>query len=173
MVLFLLISKKFFNPKNIVYIPATFLFISLTFPFFSKVLLQTRLNFPQNISQRIELSFGAGSMISQKFLLGEGLNTFVINEPRIKYLGSYLWTLQPVHNIFLLVFSETGIFGLLFVYILLVKSNKKALLLNHKVFYLALVFILTTGLVDHYWFTLQQNMFLLAFVFGNSFRVES
>jgi len=112
-------------------------------------------------------------MISQKFLLGEGLITFVVNEPRIKHMGAYLWNLQPVHNIFLLIFSETGIIGLSFVYFLLVKANQKALLLNDKALYLVIVFVLTTGLLDHYWFTLQQNMLLLTFVFSNSFGAES
>ncbi|MCX6705356.1 MAG: O-antigen ligase family protein, partial [Candidatus Woesebacteria bacterium] len=172
-ILFLLIRNKLLKPKNIIYIPTAFLLISLALPLVSKVLLKYRLDFPQNISQRIELSFGAGSLISQKFLVGTGLNTFIINEPRIKYLGSYLWTLQPVHNVFLLVFSETGIFGLLLTYYLLIRSFQKAILLNNKTFYLALAFILVTGLVDHYWFTLQQNLFLFAFVLGNSFREKS
>jgi O-antigen ligase len=136
-------------------------------------LVQKGFSFPQNISQRIELSFGAASMISHKFLLGEGLNTFVINESRINYFGRYLWTLQPVHNIFLLIFSETGVIGLLYFYFLLNRFTRKALLSNGKLFCFVLVFVMLTGLVDHYWFTLQQNMFFLTFVLGNSFGEES
>ncbi len=171
-VLLILIRAKLSNAKYISYIPGALLLISLVFPLVSRALLQNRLSFPQNIRQRIELSSLAGSMISQKFLLGEGLNTFVVNAPRIKFMGSYLWNLQPVHNVFLLIFSETGILGLLFAYLLLVKLSKKALLSDNKMFYLALVFILVTGLVDHYWFTLQQNTLLLATIFGISFREE-
>jgi O-Antigen ligase len=169
-VMFILERKKIINIKNIVIIPAAFLIISLIIPFFSKIVIQNKFEFPQNINQRLELSVGAGRLISQNFFLGEGLNTFVISESRMGNLGFYLWTLQPVHNIFLLIFSETGIFGLLLIYLLLVKSTQESILLNNKAYYLALVFILTTGLFDHYWFTLQQNMFLFALVLGNSFR---
>jgi O-antigen ligase len=171
-VLFLLINKKFFNTKKIIFFPAAFLLISLALPFASNIALKTRPNLPENISQRFDLSSAAGSMISAKFLLGEGLNTFVINEPKINYLGTYLWTLQPVHNIFLLIFSETGIVGLSFFYFLLIKLTKKSLLFSDTAFYLSLVFILTSGLFDHYWFTLQQNMFLAVFVLANSLREE-
>lgn len=172
-VMFILERKKIINIKNIVIIPATFLIISLIIPFFSKIVIQNKFEFPQNINQRLELSIGAGRLISQKYFLGEGLNTFVISESRIGNLGFYLWTLQPVHNIFLLIFSETGMFGLLFIYLLIVRSFQKTLLSNNIAVLLSLVFILTTGLLDHYWFTLQQNMFLFALVLGNSFREKS
>jgi O-antigen ligase len=172
-ILYLLIRRKIFKNGTLVFIPLAFLLISLILPFVSTIVFNNKINLPQNISQRLDLSSIAGSMISQKFLLGEGLNTFVVNEPRIKHMGAYLWNLQPVHNIFLLIFSETGIIGLSFVYFLLVKANQKALLLNEKALYLVIVFVLTTGLLDHYWFTLQQNMLFLAFVFGNSFGAES
>ena len=171
-VFFLIIRNNFFDRKNIIYIPAAFLLISLTLPFFSKVVIQSRLNFPQNINERIELSLGAGRMISQKFLLGTGLNTFVINETRTKYMSSYIWILQPVHNIFLLIFSEIGIFGLMLFYFILIRATQKAIVLNDKAFYLILLFVLVTGFIDHYWFTLQQNLLLLALVFGNSLRAE-
>ena len=169
---YVLLHKKFINIKNLVFFPTAFILISLTQPFISNFVLNNIPNLPQSISQRFDLSSVAGNMISDKFLLGEGLNTFVINEPRIKYLGTYLWTLQSVHNIFLLIFSETGIVGLSFFYFVLIKLIKKALSLNDTAFYLSLVFILTSGLFDHYWFTLQQNMFFAVFVLANSFRAE-
>ena len=170
--LFLLVNKKFFNAKKVIFFPAAFLLISLALPFVSNIVLNSKPNLPENVSQRLDLSSAAGSMISTKFLLGEGLNTFVVNEPKIKYLGTYLWTLQPVHNIFLLIFSETGIAGISFFYFLLIKLTKRSLLFSGTTFYLSLFFILTSGLFDHYWFTLQQNMFLAAFVLANSFRVK-
>jgi len=170
--LFLLVNKKFFNAKKVIFFPTAFLLISLALPFVSNIVLNSKPNLPENVSQRLDLSSAAGSMISTKFLLGEGLNTFVVNEPKIKYLGNYLWTLQPVHNIFLLVFSETGIAGISFFYFLLIKLTKRSLLFSGTTFYLSLFFILTSGLFDHYWFTLQQNMFLAAFVLANSFRVK-
>ncbi len=172
-ILYMLIRRKYFRTGALVFIPSVFLLISLVLPFVSAKYFSNKFNYPSNIIQRLDLSSIAGSMISEKFWQGEGLNTFVINETKIPYAGSFLWILQPVHNIFLLIFSETGIIGLSFVYFLLVKTNRKAFLLNDKIIFLALVFVLTTGLVDHYWFTLQQNMFLLAFVLGNSLEAEN
>jgi len=172
-ILFLLIRcKKFINVKSILIIPLMFLIISLTLPFVSNIVLLNKTDLPQNISQRLELSLGAGKIISQNFLMGGGLNTFVINASKIENQNYYLWMLQPAHNIYLLIFSETGIFGMLVAYLLIVTVIRKSFLSNKPVF-LSIIFILVTGLFDHYWFTLQQNMFLLAFVFGKSFLEEA
>ena len=171
-VLIFFIRKNLFDRRFLVFVPSLFLLVSLTLPFISSIILNNKIDLPQNISQRVYLSSVAGSIISQKFLTGIGLNTFVIKEPQTKVLSAYKWILQPVHNIFLLIFSEVGIFGLILVYLLMVKQNREALLLNNKIFYLGLIFILVTGLTDHYWFTLQQNMLLLVIVLGNSFRVK-
>lgn len=168
--LILLIRRKtLINTKTVLIIPLIFLIVSLMLPFMSRIVLSDKIKLPQNISQRLELSVGAGKIISQKFLMGGGLNTFVIKASKIENNNYYLWALQPVHNIYLLVFSETGIFGLIVLYFLIAAFLKKSFLLNKSVF-LSVIFILVTGLFDHYWFTLQQNMFLLAFIFGISLR---
>jgi len=171
-ILFILLRKKTFNTKSLVLFLTIFTLISLAQPLVSNFVLNTIPDLPQSVSQRFDLSSVAGKMISDKFLLGEGLNTFVINEPRIKHFGNYLWTLQPVHNVSLLLFSETGIIGLSFFYLVLIKLSKKATGLKGAPFYLSLIFILTSGLFDHYWLTLQQNMFFSVFILANSFRAE-
>jgi O-antigen ligase len=167
----LILGKKIVNTKNVITISLTLLVISLALPFASKSILSNKNNFPQNVSQRLELSVGAGKLISQDFLKGVGLNTFVINASKIENNNYYLWLLQPVHNIYLLIFSETGVIGLIVAYYLLITVLNKSFLLNKPIF-LSLIFILVTGLFDHYWFTLQQNMLLLAFIFGVSLREE-
>jgi hypothetical protein len=173
LIAFLFWRKKVINLKNIIFLPGLFLVVSLLLPFIAGVYFKSNISLAQDIGQRFELALGAGRIISQKFFLGEGLNTFIIGESKITQLGFYLWILQPVHNIFLLVFSETGVFGLLIAYYVLVKFFKNTLLLGNTAIFLCLVFILTTGLLDHYWFTLQQNMFLFALVIGNSFRART
>ena len=161
--------KTLINTKAVLIIPLIFLIVSLMLPFMSKIVLSDKIKLPQNISQRLELSVGAGEIISQKFLNGAGLNTFVIKASTIENNNYYLWLLQPVHNIYLLIFSETGVFGLIVAYYLLITVLNRSFLFNKPVF-LSVIFILVTGLFDHYWFTLQQNMFLLAFIFGISLR---
>lgn len=100
------------------------------------------------IGERLELINVAKEIISKNFLMGTGLGTFVLTNR----------LMQPVHNIFLLILSEIGIagfFALCTLYYVLFKRHK-------YIFF----FLLITGLLDHYWLTLQQNLLLLALVFG-------
>ena len=172
LIFFVLLKKNIVNRNNVLLIPLFFLIVSLSLPFISKGFVGNKIFLSDNINQRLELAFGAGNVISRNFTLGQGINTFIIGESRIRGLGFYLWLLQPVHNIFLLIFSETGIVGLLFLFWLLSRYFRKSFLMDDKVLFMSLVFILTTGLFDHYWLTLQQNMFLFAFVLSNSFKVK-
>lgn len=139
--------------------------LSLLAPISSEQILRV-ISLPSEISQRLDLSFLSGKMISDRFFFGEGLNTFIVNSVKFSGTQSYIWLLQPVHNIFLLIFSETGILGLLaFVFLafkVIVFSLKKRL----YYFSAVLFFVLFTGSLDHYWLTLQQNLLLLGFISG-------
>jgi uncharacterized membrane protein (Fun14 family) len=72
--------------------------------------------------------------------------------------------LQPVHNILLLLISEIGILGLgiitwlLFGWWKVKKWTKEDLLI--------IGVIVLSGMMDHYWLTLPQNMWLLVLVIG-------
>lgn len=172
-VMFLMIKKGLFIKKGVFLFTVLVFVISLLLPLFSNNLLRSSVLFQQSVSQRLELSLVAGKMISEKFWIGEGLNTFVVNEIKYTGTGSYVWLLQPVHNIFLLIFAEVGVVGIVVLFLFLKKVLEVNLIQNNIGLFLAVVFILITGLFDHYWFTLQQNLFLLAFIAGNSFRVRS
>ncbi|MFZ5932813.1 MAG: O-antigen ligase family protein [Patescibacteria group bacterium] len=125
-------------------------------------------NLPRDISYRLSLSKSSLETFLRFPLVGIGLNNFVVALPETNVPAQLSWRLQPVHNIFLLVLSETGIVGLLvFVYLLYV-SFKNLLDYNWQLS-LPLLFILLTGLADHYWLTLQQNQLLMSFVLGLSF----
>jgi O-antigen ligase len=115
------------------------------------------LDFSQRyITHRIELIKSSIQMIKENFFIGVGLNNFIPN--LVRYSGSFInsWELQPVHNIFLLVFSETGVVGFLAFIVLLFASL--------TTYHYALISILITGMADHYWLTLQQNMLLFTYV---------
>jgi len=150
--------------KNVIYIHLFFLSIlaSLTFPIYSRQLFGPSKILGSVFSERVELAFFAGKMISAKFLFGEGLNAFIPNIPRFVGIENYSWLLQPVHNIFLLVFSEVGIIGFIFFSVVLYKLFKQANVYTKTIF----LFVITTGLMDHYWLTLQQNNLWLAFLIG-------
>jgi O-antigen ligase len=149
--------------KNIV-LPSVI--VSLTLPVFSQNLTNLWANSNQTISQRLTLSIIAAKMIQERFLIGEGLNTFIIKSVIFKIGNSYLWLLQPVHNIFLLVFSETGIFGLLLMCFLFNKLISKSLLRKNIFLAMSVIFIIITSLFDHYWFTIQQNLLLFSLLSG-------
>lgn len=114
----------------------------------------------RSITHRVELINSSIQMVKENFWFGVGLNNFIPS--LVKHSKTFLnsWELQPVHNIFLLVFSELGIVGLLsfcvLVFSLLVPNAYP------------LIAVLITGLSDHYWFTLQQNILLFTFVLALS-----
>jgi O-antigen ligase len=128
------------------------------------------LGFSKNILERLDLTVISGEIISRYYLTGMGLGTFITAIPTIKGMFTYSWLLQPVHNIYLLILSETGIGGLLILCILLFKLLKRSLKIKNYAAFFAMIFIIFTGQLDHYWFTLQQNMLLVAILMGTSFR---
>jgi O-antigen ligase len=169
---FYLFSK---NRKAFKQIVVTFLFLSivgsLLLPILSPLILKTFPLVGQNIGQRLDIAFISGKMISQRFSIGEGLGTFLVNIPTFKGIFSYSWLLQPVHNIFLLIFSELGILGLLVFCFLIYKVLVVQLKSKKTYFLLPLIFILFTGLFDHYTLTLQQNILLFDVFIGLSLRI--
>ncbi len=115
------------------------------------------------ISHRIELMNASLKIIKENILFGVGLNKFIptLAKNTNAYINS--WELQPVHNIFLLVFSETGIFVLvIFIWVLF------SLGVNFQI-----LAITITGMSDHYWLTLVQNNYLLVYVISILYRKSS
>jgi len=143
---------------------------------------------------RQQLARVALDSIRTHLLLGLGLNNFIINLGQNTAGWQWFYWLQPVHNIFLLAASETGLVGLaafLFFLVLtvrrlfncyivtLLKKSKKqdskiaiyqlSKLVGKKLFLLAaLMVIMFTGLFDHYWLTLIQNQLLFTLFLGLS-----
>ena len=77
------------------------------------------------------------------------------------------WMYQPVHNIYLLVFAEIGIFGfvLLLYFLYQVIILKKQSFAQRTFFFLLLGF-LVMGLFDHYFWSLQQGSLMFWLVLG-------
>lgn len=108
------------------------------------------------VSHRLELIQSSFKMIKDNFWLGVGLNNFIPNLVKVSNTFINAWELQPVHNIFLLILSEVGIVGFVAFCFLLFLSLS-------PVTY-SLLAIVLTGLSDHYWLTLQQNILLFTYV---------
>lgn len=108
------------------------------------------------ITHRVDLIKASLQMIKENFWFGVGLNNFIPNLVKVSNTFVNAWELQPVHNIFLLVFSEMGVVGFI-VFCVLVFAYLSPV--NYS-----LLAILATGQMDHYWLTLQQNMLLFTYV---------
>ena len=128
----------------------------------------------ESVTEREELLSTAFTMIRQHPLFGVGLYNFIpamapLQKPMP--LGLYL---QPVHNIFVLVFAETGIVGeILFLWLLITIAFriKHHILRIKGTLVVLLLIILVTGMFDHYWLTLQQGQLLFAYVIGLCFAL--
>ncbi len=126
-----------------------------------------RFNFSdKSIVQREALIKDSIAMFQKNPVFGVGLNNFLVGLPTVQKQHKDDLYIQPVHNIYLLVLSETGAVGLIiFLYFLwnTYQRPKK----NTNVELLALFFlILFLGLFDHYFLTLQQGQIMLAILLG-------
>jgi O-antigen ligase len=115
------------------------------------------------VTKRMQLNVAAIKMIKESPWFGCGLGNFLVKLPEFQKNSGVYW-LQPVHNILILVWSEVGLLGLFFVFLFFNKViNWKKM---NFVFKAILVVVLISGMVDHYWLTLPQNIWLLAIVVG-------
>jgi len=105
-----------------------------------------------SFSRRSELAKISLKMFLDKPLSGVGLNNFTAVMENYGYISSTVRFLQPVHNIYLLILSETGLLGMFgFLYLLAkIKPNRCLLLL------------LFLGLFDHWPLTLQQGLLIIS-----------
>lgn len=140
--------------------------VSISQFFVPQKLISTRDFSWDKIDQRLELAYVSGKMVSERFWVGEGFNAFISNLPRFKTPSGYIWFLQPVHNIYLLLFSELGILGLVIFFIFISYGVLKLVRSNNRQVLYPILFILTSGLFDHYWLTLQQNVILMFLFFS-------
>lgn len=120
---------------------------------------------PLTISKRIELIKNSTEIILHYPIQGVGLGSYLVEQAKFSS-RFYLFFNQPVHNIFLLFFSELGLMigGILFLNIL--SPINRLIKLNIYV----ILIIIFTGFFDHYWFTLQQNFLLMGLVTGMLYR---
>ncbi len=119
-----------------------------------------------NLSAWLQLSFTSRhylflptfQIIKEHWLTGVGLRQFIPTLTQ-QLPGNQLsyQSLQPVHNLFLLVIAELGILPIIAICFYFLKSK---ITLNTKYYPLATI-ILITGSLDHYWWTLPQNQLII------------
>jgi len=116
---------------------------------------------PLTIDKRIELMKNSITIIFHYPIFGVGLRSYLIEQAKFPS-QFYLFFNQPVHNIFLLFFSELGIIGGGILSFIILSSIRNLIKLAP---YLIMI-IVFTGFFDHYWLTLQQNFLLIGLITG-------
>ena len=151
--------------KNVL---VTIIAFSIIFPVISKITLSgINVSLPKSIYERLELGSASGFLFSRSPLVGVGARNFVPMLPSLQVRPELLWTLQPVHNLVLLLLTETGTSGvLLFGYIIFQVVSKLGSGNLYTRLGISLIFILITGLFDHYWLTLEQNQLMFSLICG-------
>jgi O-antigen ligase len=132
-----------------------------------------------SFTQRQSLLNDSFFMFSKHPLLGVGLNNFLINLPDVqKQLHQSIY-LQPVHNIFLLILSQTGVLVFVIFLFVMLKTTLKLFKDRNAYFLVLLLLVLLIGCFDHYFLTLQQGQIMFALLLGifwsnrqNSVKIE-
>jgi hypothetical protein len=115
---------------------------------------------------------GRGTIEDYEVLLfGIGQGQFVLNMQKYPERISESWQFQPVHNVFLLIWSELGIIGLGLFLLFIIKILRhyydflSSCIVNHhfKAILVGFIFIM---LFDHYFWDIQQGSFLLWITLG-------
>lgn len=134
----------------------------------SRVVVQSDLE-AQSLSLRLAFSQQAFSLIKTDWLLGQGLGNYTLGVHH-KFNSSWPgYYYQPVHNIFLLVLAELGIFGALIfclIIFLIFYNSRKNLSLEKIIFLLSLFVICFVGFFDHYFLTVYSGILMFWVILG-------
>lgn len=167
--------KNNISNKNVATgISAVILLIFLMFAFFQNTLfvqrfIKTRI-VEESFVQREYLINQSLNMFNKNPVFGVGVNNYYNNLEKSKEKTLFI---QPVHNIFLLVLSETGLIGITYFLFIFYKALKSAFVNNKKIN----SFVLTTlliilGMFDHYFLTLQQGQIMFVLILCHAFSVK-
>lgn len=131
-----------------------------------------------SVTRRLELTKAALQMTQKSPLFGVGLNNFVVELQKYQPVSGQGRFLQPVHNVFLLIFTEVGILGGLvlilslgWLILSLCKSFWKNPSCGRFLSLLIWLGIGLTGLTDHYWWSLQAGLLFFWLTVGLSLSV--
>jgi len=130
-----------------------------------------------SVSRRLELTEASFSMFKDFPLSGVGLNNFTVRLEDYKFIAGATRFIQPVHNIYLLILSESGLLGLTG-FLILISAAFRIVYLSResllgKVILVSLLQITFLGLFDHYLLTLEQGLLIFWILIGVVFSLES
>jgi len=128
---------------------------------------------PLSLEKRFTLIQNSLQIFAKHPIFGVGLGSYLVAQNQFPINYSYFF-LQPVHNIFLLFLTETGIiiFSVAGWFFIKISRLFRRDVINHVSTIFITLVILITGSFDHYWLTLQQNYLLMAVLLGFSSSVS-
>lgn len=143
----------------------------------SRVDAHSRLN-TLSVEERSQGYQDASLVIRDSWLIGNGIGAYT-SAVHALFPARDAWEIQPVHNVFILICAELGIFGAIFFVIFIVEMMKW---LFEKIFqpvgtpwamvcFGALFSLLVVGLFDHYLWSLHSGVFIFWAVSGLSMGV--
>ncbi|MFA6183899.1 MAG: O-antigen ligase family protein [Parcubacteria group bacterium] len=141
--------------------------------FFNRITINSRLE-SKSIKERIVAIKESQELIYQNPFLGTGIGNYTSALIKNKNVTKEIWHFQPVHNIYLLIFSELGIFGFsffLFIVIFIIwdffESFKKEDI-NRVIFSVIIVSLLILSLFDHWVWTSHSGIIIFWLLLGFS-----
>lgn len=126
----------------------------------------------KSISERVESFKVSREVISSNWIFGAGIGNYVLDLAE-RYPDQESWSYQVVHNVFLLVWSEIGVFGFLFfifLFLYLFKINWQNKNFVNVSILLAIIFMM---LFDHWWWSFNFGILFFWFVIGLVYNKES
>lgn len=128
-----------------------------------------------SIDSRLTYQDQAITLFKKFWVVGTGIGTYTQAVHDKIDTGLKAWDYQPVHNIYLLIAVETSVSGLIvFGFFLFevfretIRQLKKSRVIN-RWFIVAIgqvVFVVVTGWVDHFWWTLAVGVWMFWLVIG-------
>ena len=113
----------------------------------------------------------AYEMIQENIFFGVGLNNFTVVLPNFLPLSQILIFNQPVHNVFVLLFAEAGIFVFVLFIMLILFSIKTLLKQSYGVaaiLFITILHFIILGSFDHYLLTIHQTQVMFWLTLGLS-----
>jgi O-antigen ligase len=122
-------------------------------------------------TQRVQLLEQSFSLLKKHFLFGTGIGNYTLAVFRQINSHAPSWWYQPVHNTFLLVWVEVGLFGFLFFIALLFylgfRKYKNKNRFNYSFAFWPLLIALIIMLnFDHWWWSLHFGVLFFWFCLG-------
>lgn len=170
-ILTLFVKSGIFLKKNKKFLLISFLMVSSSFLLLLKLEILQKVYFrfssltflDESFHLRIALVNKSFQIIKANILFGVGFGNFFNALSLYPSNQDRVLLIQPVHNVFLIILSETGIIGIFFLFWFLFKTFKEVLKNkdNQSLKMILLIIVVLISMLDHYLFTLQQGQLLL------------